>query len=167
MFSRIHKIHPLIILKYLFQESSSRKLSCSDKSEVIQSCPTLCDPMDCRLPGFSSHGIFHARVLEWVAISSSRGSSWTRDRSQVSCITSKCFTIWATRESIKELYKKHKARIMYYCGRLLPKTVNKVKISVITTPFNILLEGLDNTVKQKEMKWFSMKKISRNLQLSC
>ena len=56
---------------------------------------------------------------------------------------------------------------MCYCGRLLPKTVNKVKISVITTPFNILLEGLDNTVKQKEMKWFSMKKISRNLQLSC
>ena len=38
-------------------------------SEVAQSCPTLCDPMDCSLPGSSIHGIFQARVLEWVAIS--------------------------------------------------------------------------------------------------
>ena len=38
-------------------------------SEVAQSCPTLCDPMDCSLPGFSVHGIFQARVLEWAAIS--------------------------------------------------------------------------------------------------
>ena len=38
------------------------------ESEVVQSCPTLHDPMDCRLPGSSAHGIFQARVLEWVAI---------------------------------------------------------------------------------------------------
>ena len=38
-------------------------------SEVTQSCPTLCDPMDCSLPGFSVHGIFQARVLEWGAVS--------------------------------------------------------------------------------------------------
>ena len=42
------------------------------KSEVPQSCPTLCDPVDCNLPGSSIHGIFQARVLEWVAISFSR-----------------------------------------------------------------------------------------------
>ena len=48
-------------------------------SLVAQSCPTLCDPMDCSLPGSSVHGIFQARVLEWVAISFSRGSSWPRD----------------------------------------------------------------------------------------
>ena len=47
----------------------------SEVSEVAQSCPTLCDPMDCSLPGFSIHGIFQARVLKWVAISFSRGSS--------------------------------------------------------------------------------------------
>ena len=41
----------------------------------IQSCPTLGDPMDCSPPGSSVHGIFPARILEWVAISSSRGSS--------------------------------------------------------------------------------------------
>ena len=41
-------------------------------SEVAQSCPTLCDPMDCNLPGFSVHGTFQATVLEWVAISFSK-----------------------------------------------------------------------------------------------
>ena len=49
---------------------------------VAQSCPTLCDPMDCSLPGSSLHGILQARVLEWVAISFSRGSSQPRDRTQ-------------------------------------------------------------------------------------
>ena len=43
-------------------------------SEVAQSCPTLCDPVDCSLPGSSVHGIFQARILEWVAISFSRRS---------------------------------------------------------------------------------------------
>ena len=42
------------------------------KSEVVQSCPTLCDPVDSSLPGSSVHGIFQARILEWVAITFSR-----------------------------------------------------------------------------------------------
>ena len=67
--------------------------------EVAQSCPTLCDPMDCSLPSSSVHGILQARVLEWGAISFPRGSSWPRDWTQVSCIPSRFFTIWATRES--------------------------------------------------------------------
>ena len=49
-------------------------------SEVAQSCLTLCDPMDCSLPGSSVHGIFQALVLEWIAISFSRVSFWPRDR---------------------------------------------------------------------------------------
>ena len=44
------------------------------ESEVTQSCLTLCDPMDCSLPGSSVHGILQARVLEWGAIAFSRGS---------------------------------------------------------------------------------------------
>ena len=52
-------------------------------SEVAQSCPTLCDPVDCSPPGFSVHGILQARILEWIAISFSRGSSWPRNRTQV------------------------------------------------------------------------------------
>ena len=54
---------------------------CRGATKVAQSCLTLCDPMDCSLPGSSVHGIFQARVLEWVAISFSRGSSWPRDQS--------------------------------------------------------------------------------------
>ena len=46
---------------------------------VAQSCPTLCDPMDCSLPGSSIHGILQARILAWIAISFSRKSSWPRD----------------------------------------------------------------------------------------
>ena len=53
------------------------------ESEVAQSCPTLCDPVDCSPPGSSVHGILQARVLEWVAISFSRGSSQPRDQTHV------------------------------------------------------------------------------------
>ena len=62
------------------------------KSEVAQSCPTLCDPMDCP-PFFSVHEIFQARILEWVAISFSRGSSRPNDQTQVSHIACRLFTI--------------------------------------------------------------------------
>ena len=68
------------------------------ESEVAQSRLTLCDPMDSSLPGSSVHGIFQARVLEWVAISFSKGSSWPRDRTQVSRIVDRRFAVWATRE---------------------------------------------------------------------
>ena len=68
-------------------------------SEVTQSCPTLCDPMDYSLPGSSVHGIFQARVLERVAISFSRGSSRSRDWTRVSRIAGRRFTVWATREA--------------------------------------------------------------------
>ena len=54
--------------------------------------------MDCSLPGSSLHGILQARVLEWVAISFSRGSSWPRDWTLVSCIPGRHFNLWATRE---------------------------------------------------------------------
>ena len=71
------------------------------ESEVAQSCPTLCDHMDFSPPGSSIHGIFQARVLEWIAISFSRGSSQPRDRTQVSCIAGRRFTVWASREALK------------------------------------------------------------------
>ena len=66
---------------------------------VMQSCPSLCNPMECRPPGSSVHGVLQAGILEWGAIPFSRGSSqpgyWTR----VSCIEGKLFTSWATRET--------------------------------------------------------------------
>ena len=64
------------------------------KVKVGQSCPTLCDHMD-----YTVHGIFQARILEWVAFPFSRGFSQPRDRTQVSCTAGGFFTIWATREA--------------------------------------------------------------------
>ena len=72
------------------------------KSEVAQLSLALCDPMDCSLPGSSVHGIFQARGLEWVAISLSRGSSPPRDRTQVSRIAGRRFTVGAIRDHQKE-----------------------------------------------------------------
>ena len=66
---------------------------------VAQSCLTLCNPMDYSLPGFSVHGILQARILEWVAISFSRESSQPMDRTWVSWVAGRFFTIWATREA--------------------------------------------------------------------
>ena len=74
--------------------------------EVSQSCQTLCDPMDCSLPCSSVHWIFQARVLEWAAISFSRGSSWPRDQTWVSHIVGICLTVRATREGILKGYHK-------------------------------------------------------------
>ena len=83
-------------------------------SEVAQSCPTLCNPIDCSPPGSSVHGIFQAGILEWVAIPFSRGSSWPRDQTQF-------FTIWATREAQDEnqgdkyfLWSSYYQRILLY-----------------------------------------------------
>ena len=58
----------------------------SNREVVAKSCPTLCDPIDCSPPHSSVHGILQGTILEWIAISFSRGSSWPRDWSQVSCI---------------------------------------------------------------------------------
>ena len=62
------------------------------ESEVTQSCPTLRDLMDYSLPGSSVHGISQARIPEWVAIPSSRGSSPPRDQTRISCIVGRFFT---------------------------------------------------------------------------
>ena len=59
---------------------------------VPQLHPTLCDPMDCSPPGSSVRGILPAKILEWVAIPSSRGSSQPRDGPQVACISGRFFT---------------------------------------------------------------------------
>ena len=66
--------------------------TCACCAKSLQSCPTLCDPMNCSPPGFSVHGILQTRILEWVAISFSRGSSQPTDWSQVSCIVGGFFT---------------------------------------------------------------------------
>ena len=70
------------------------------ESETLsRSVMSVCDPMDCSPPGSSVQGISQARRLEWVAIPFSRGSSWHRDWTQITCIAGRLFTIWITREA--------------------------------------------------------------------
>ena len=100
--------------KLLYSKSLTFKHKWKLKVLVAQSCPTLCTPMDCRLPGSSVHGISQARILELGGISFSRGSSWPRDRTCFSCLQVVCciegrfFTDWATRKA-----KDHLAQSIY------------------------------------------------------
>ena len=66
----------------------------------VLSSDWLCNPVDCNLPSFLIHGISQARILEWGAVSFSRGSSWTRDQTHVSCIGRRVLYHWATRETL-------------------------------------------------------------------
>ena len=63
---------------------------------MAQVCPTLWDPMDCSPPGSSVLGILQARILEWISIPFSRGSSWLGYRTQIFHVPGRFFTIWAT-----------------------------------------------------------------------
>ena len=72
------------VLQTLQGSPSARVLNHMRACSVAQLCPSLCDPMDCSPPGSSVHGIFQTRILESVAVSFSRGSSWPRDRTHVS-----------------------------------------------------------------------------------
>ena len=68
-------------------------------SFITKLYPTVCNPLDCSLPVSSVHEILQARILKWVAVPFSRGSSRPRNRNRVSCIVGKFFTNWATREA--------------------------------------------------------------------
>ena len=107
-------------------------------SEVTQSCPALCDPMDCGLPGSSIHGIFQARVLEWVAISFSRGSSQPRDQTQVFCTAGWHFT--------SELLRKS---ILKNRDIILPTKICIVKAMV----FSVIMYGCESWTLKKAKPW--------------
>ena len=76
-------------------------------AKSLQLCLTLCNPMDCSQPGSSVHRVLQARILGWVAMPFSRGSSWLRDWNWVSCIAGKFFTVWANREATMVPFKSH------------------------------------------------------------
>ena len=97
---------------------------------VAQSCPTLCNPTDCSPPGFSAHGILQARILEWIAIPFSRGTSQPRDWALVSCLTGKFFTIWATK---KAEHRRIDAFELWCWRRLLrvPWTARRSNLSIL------------------------------------
>ena len=85
--STIHKQNPII---------NSSTFNAFSLVLVAQTCPTLCNPMNCSPPSFSVCEIFQTRILEWITISFSRGYSWPRDWTPVSWIAGIFFTVWAT-----------------------------------------------------------------------
>ena len=89
-------------------------MKCSLVYLVAQLCLTLCDPVDCSLPGSSVHGLLQARILEWVAISFSRGPSQLRDWTHVFCIVGRRFFFLTTEPSGKS---KHSLDISSFLKR--------------------------------------------------
>ena len=108
-----------------------------------QLCPTFCDPMDCSLPGFSVHGISQARILEWVAISFSRGSSWPRDWTCMSWVLSLGRWILyhcATWESWFNIHQV-KGEMATHCENSNPAIRNKWKWLVKAATTDVHLVG--------------------------
>ena len=95
---------------------------------IAQSCPDLCNPMDCSLPGCFVQGILQARILEWVAIPFSRGSSQPRDQTQGSnpgllhcrqilyCLNHQGSPVWNS----MQLLKRFTINYYYYCELIIP-----------------------------------------------
>ena len=94
-----HSVCPLMEKDKRLMEASWWERLTEGESEVGQSCLTVCDPVHCSPPGSSIHGVLQARILEWVAVSFSRGSSQPRNRTHVSHIAGRRFNLWATREA--------------------------------------------------------------------
>ena len=111
---------------------------------VAQLCPTLCDPINCNLPGSSVHRYLQARILEWVAIPFSRGSSWPRNWTQISCTAGKFFTIWATREAPITSIDFYINFISYYLAELLFVLVLLLVVSLTISRFIILSTKIDS-----------------------
>ena len=110
-------------------------MACICLSEVTQLCPTLYDPIDGSPPGSLVPGILQARILEWIAISFSRGSSWPRDRTQVSHIVARLLTVWATREALYMPY----AFCKYLPANRNPESWNSQVFAYYFLPFPPLL----------------------------
>ena len=70
---------PLILLVGMLIGAATSENSMKSESEIAQSCPTLCDPMDCSPPGTAVHGLLQARILDWIVNSFCRGSSQPSD----------------------------------------------------------------------------------------
>ena len=90
----LHLIFKFFVFFFFFFLGETRRKGRWNHSAVSDSLR----PVDCRSPGSSVRGISQARILEWVAVSFSRGSSWPRDQTRFSHIAGRCFNLWATRE---------------------------------------------------------------------
>ena len=103
MLSHIHgSVACFLFISRLFINYTLLEFLSEVKCEVLvsQLYLTICDLMDCIPPGSSVHSISQSRILKWVAMPSSRGCSWSRDQTHVSCIGRQILYHWATREAL-------------------------------------------------------------------
>ena len=112
----------------------------SVKGLVTQQCLTLCDPMDCSLPVFSIQRILQARMLEWVAVPFSRGSSQPRDRTWVSCIAGRFFTIWASRVDPFLLWREKQTVMQQPTGSQEKSGPNWASVDALTPSLGLKLQ---------------------------
>ena len=107
----------------------------------LLSCVCLfCDPMDCSSPGSSVDGISQARILVWIAISSSRGSSWPRDLTHVSCIGRWILYHWAIEEVPSGVLKQHNRQ----CGDWVTVVNKRKEVSLLLPGF--CLGGIEKSL---------------------
>ena len=113
--------------------STHLTVSCNTYTLVLTlSRVWLCNPMDCSLPGSSVHGILQTRVLEWVAISFTKGSSWPMDQTHISCISSCANPVWESEYRFTDhpvtcqptlgslnILNEFNTRLVYFCGEAL------------------------------------------------
>ena len=126
----------------------------------VQSCPTLGDPKDCSSPGSSVHGVLQARILEWVAIPFSRGSSGPRDRTLVSCTAGRFSTIWVTGKPAEDIKKYMGLKASIHD----PKGVGWIIIRITYTAVDFLIKKEDSNLQMSQM--FLIEKEDSNLQMS-
>jgi len=107
----------------LFNDRHSKKYFIFSHVCMLSHVWLFCDPMNYSPPSFSVHGIFQARILEWVAISFSRGSSQPRDQTQVSCIADRFFTSDAQDNITKKQKIKIKITASSFILTSLPENV--------------------------------------------
>ena len=123
------------------------------QSEVAQSCPTLCDPVDFSPPGSSVHGILQERILKWVVISSSRRSSQPRNRTCVSCIADRLFT--TEPPDIPSLSLLHfKWSINYMAWRELGAFTREQQRLTLSTPGRPIVLGSHPTHCWVSLRWW-------------
>ena len=144
--------------RYLFGHQILNNLS---ESEVTQSCPTLCDPMDCSLPGSSIHGIFHARVWEWGAITFSEGNGiqsvkqdWQCPLSPLWFLCTRARIYWVSTHICHNVPIKGWGGIMISINDLLINTtVNFHSFQLSFWPISYVIMHLFPTIKMRVLSY--------------
>ena len=142
----ISQRHLIMLRVYIDRNTKNTSISlwCA---QSLQSCPTLCDPMDCSPPGPSVHGTSQVRILEWVAISPSKGSSRPRDQiciSYISCTGRRVFYHWchlgspSLYQGESQKVKRHLEVLVLSSKRATMLSLSKDSLSSFYVPSTIL-----------------------------